>query len=88
MEQKEIIDADKARNLTNEAIQKGKIKELYRAMDEIHEAIKSKKFSCYISGRTSDYVIQKLISLEYKTKFHKGVRGDTHNEDRYDISWE
>ena len=88
MEQKEIINADKARNLTREAIQKGEIKQLYQAMNEIREAIKVKQFSCYISGRTSDYVIQKLISLGYKTKFHKGVRGDTHNEDRYDISWE
>ena len=88
MEQKEIINADKARDLTREAIQKGEIKQLYRAMNEIREAIKDKQFSCYISGRTSDYVIQKLISLGYKTKFHKDVRGDSHNEDRYDISWE
>ena len=87
IEQKEIINADKARNLTREAIQKDDTL-LYPIMDKIRAAIQKKEFSCYISGCTPDYVIQKLLSLGYKTKFHKGCPSDPREQDIYEVSWQ
>lgn len=87
MEQKEILNADKARNLTREVIQKDDTV-LYPIMDKICAAIQKKEFSCYISGCTPDYVIQKLSSLGYKTKFHKGYTCDPREQDIYEISWQ
>ena len=86
MEQNEIINADKARNLTIEAIQKDDTL-LYPIMDKIRAAIQKKEFSCYISGCTPDYVIQKLLSLGYKMKFHKGCPSDPREQDIYEVSW-
>ena len=87
MEQKEILNADKARNLTREVIQKDDTV-LYPIMDKIRAAIQKKEFSCYISGCTPDYVIQKLLSLGYKTKFHKGCSSDPREQDIYEVSWQ
>ena len=87
MEQKEIINADKARNLTREVIQKDDTP-LYPIMDKNRAAIQKKEFSCYISGCTSDYVIQKLLSLGYKTKFHRCCLSVPRERDIYEVSWQ
>ena len=86
MEQKEILRADEARDLTREVIRKDDTV-LYPIMDKIRAAAQKKEFSCYISGCTPDYVIQKLLSLGYKTKFHKGCQSDPREQDIYEVSW-
>ena len=86
---KEIINADKARNLTREPIQKGEIEDLYLTMDKIRKAAQNKKFNYYVYGSmTPDSVIQKLLSLGYKTKFKKCCPSVPNDEDIYYISWD
>jgi len=86
MKNTEIISATKARELTIESIENDD-KCLIPIMNKIKEAIKKKQYYCYIAGSTSEYVIDKLHTLGYKTKFIQGDFRDPRETDVYEITW-
>ena len=86
MSEIEIISAIRAHELTKESIESDN-ECLGPIMNKIKEATKKKKYSCYISGATPDYIIQKLQILGYKTQYIKGDFRDPRETDIYEISW-
>ena len=82
----EVIDAKAAHQLTDKEINDD-MECLKPIMGKIKEAIKQKKYNCYISGSTKDYVIDKLKTLGFKIKLDKGDFRDPRESDVYEISW-
>ena len=81
-----IIDANTAHQMTDKEIYDD-IECLKPIMTKIKDAIKQKKYECYISGSTKDYIIDKLHKLGFKTKLEKGDPRDPREQDVYYISW-
>lgn len=84
--EKKIFNADEARKMTADAIEKDD-SVLYPIMERIQAAIAKKEYSCYYTGLIQDYVIDKLHKLGYKTKFFQGDCSDPRDSDYYEISW-
>lgn len=81
-----IFSADKARQMTKDAIKLDDSK-LYPIMEKIRQATQKKQFCCYISGGTPDYVLEKLRNLGYATRLEKGCPDDPREHDVYEITW-
>ena len=87
MEDIEIIDANEARRLTKEAINKDN-SVLKPIMEKIKKAINNKEYYCYISGTTSEYVIDKLHALGYQTQYLTNFDfNDPHSTPLYKVMW-
>ena len=81
-----IIDAKMAHQMTDKEIHDD-VECLKPIMTKIKDAIKQKKYECYISGSTKDYIIDKLHKLGFKTTFMQGDFRDPRESDVYEISW-
>jgi len=82
----EIISANEAHKMTTDSIDKDN-SILKPVMEKIKKAINMKDYHCYISGCTSEIVLDKLVKLGYKVQLIKADPQDPRESDIYKVMW-